>query len=550
MLITSFLVLVFVLSLGAIFFMRSVSEKRMVEVEKFTMQADFLAEAGANHALSELRERIRQDLTARISQVRNGALINAYFVNQDSLGLLRDYAYAQGDDQFTVANGQAVLALSSLDLITGIQGAYNAEVILTQAASPTNPSLDTYEFYYNFVARGTGIASALSPNISKQVTLLGSFVATIRRDNFAKYALFTEHHRAPSGTTVWFTENTNFFGPVFTNERFSFAHNPGPHFTDEVGQHLDSARFYNNGWPALINDDHNGVIDVPLFDQGFARGEPLTNLQSSVNLNDLITQSLGTMQEPGQSGIYVPNEGGAVTGGVYIRGDVSTMVTGVDADSNAFYTVTQGSTTKTITVDYANQTTKVETQGGPTENYSGIPDGVDNEGVLIFARGDINSLSGTIQKDSVVTISSQRDIVISNHLRYQDYNSAAPINALGYTNMLGVFSVDGDVRIGTSAPDDIEIHGIVLAPHGIFTVDNYSSRPAQGTATLLGGVISDFYGPFGTFWGQTQLSGYGRNFVYDQRVLAGLTPPYFPYMANYIALDDGALDKRPLWKKD
>ena len=530
--------------------MRSVSEKRFVDAEKFNIQADFLAEAGANHALSELRERIRVDLNSAISQVSNSATINKYYVDKDSLGLLEDYAYAQGEAQFNVASGEATLILSPLNLVTEVNGTYSAQIIITQAADPSNPSEDDYVFYYNYATKGIGTSSLNSLNISKQITLLGSFSVILRRDNFAKYALFTTHHKAPAGQTVWFTENTNFYGPVHTNERFSFAHNPSAHFTHEVSQHLTKAQFYNNGWYQLLADDHNGVLDVPIFDQGFLLGAEETNLQSSIDPEDLKSEALGTMSEPGQQGIYVPAEAGALTGGIYVNGDVSNLELGVDASNNPQYTISQDATTKIVTIDYAANTTTVETVGGASDTYTGIPDGVDDEGILIFCKDDINKFHGTVQQDSVVTVSAQKDIVISDHIIYQDHNSGPPVNAAGYTNMLGILSWGGDVSIGTTAPDNIEIHGIVMAPHGIFTVDNYKNRPAQGTATLFGGAITDFYGPFGTFSGPTQISGYGRNFVYDERVLSGQTPPYFPYMANFISLDDGALDNRPIYRKD
>jgi hypothetical protein len=71
-----------------------------------------------------------------------------------------------------------------------------------------------------------------------------------------------------------------------------------------------------------------------------------------------------------------------------------------------------------------------------------------------------------------------------------------------------------------------------MAHNGVFTVDNYNSGVCRGTATLLGGVITDFYGAFGTFSGSSR-TGYGRDFIYDSRVLEGISPPYFPYMSNY-----------------
>ena len=139
---------------------------------------------------------------------------------------------------------------------------------------------------------------------------------------------------------------------------------------------------------------------------------------------------------------------------------------------------------------------------------------------------------------------------------YSDYTPAqnnpgdasyVPPTANGAENLLGLVSWGGDIRVGTSAPDDINVHATLLAQNGILQVDEYNNqaRGPRGTATLLGGVISDYYGAFGLFNGSTgqQLSGYGRNFVYDDRMLVGNAPPYFPSLKTFIAFTNDIIDK-------
>ena len=143
---------------------------------------------------------------------------------------------------------------------------------------------------------------------------------------------------------------------------------------------------------------------------------------------------------------------------------------------------------------------------------------------------------------------------ITNNILYQDYTPGVgtpgtagyvPPTADGATNLLGLVSWAGNVRISTSAPNNINVHSTILARQGVFQVDNYSSGAPRGTATLLGGIISDDYGAFGTFNGSTgqQVSGYGRNFVYDERMETGNAPPYFPSLNTFIAFTNGITDK-------
>jgi len=544
------------LVLASIFFSSLLSQKTSVDVQKYAIQSLALAEGGAAQARAELKKRVSVDLKGRVeddTQHWTSATFSAYVTGNNSLGFLRDFAYPSGGTQFTVSGDSATLTVAAPDLNTAISGNYTATLTVSPNGNPTNPDTDVFVFPYRYTISSRGDVSAVNPPVRKTIRLWqGQFTLTILRANFAKFALFTSHHMTPSGTTVWFTENTNFTGPVSTNERFSFANNPSGHFTNEVTQHENKARFYNNGASILLDADANGTRDVPIFDEGFTRGYSLINLPSSVTQNDLKTQALGTMSNPGSNGIYVPESGGTLTGGILIKGDASGTMS-VDASNNAVYTITQGSTTKNITVNRtANQTT-VETVGSGTVTYTGLPDGVGNEGTLIYSLDDITSFSGTVQKDTSVTVSAERDIVISNNVRYEKY-TASPLSGINpdtgtaADNMLGIIAWGGDVRIGTSAPNNVEIHGIIMAPHGEFTVDNYDSGAPRGTATLLGGVITDFYGAFGQFSGTTPIHGYGRNFVYDPRVLNGKTPPYFPYLSGFTAQDDQHLDDKLIWE--
>ena len=76
----------------------------------------------------------------------------------------------------------------------------------------------------------------------------------------------------------------------------------------------------------------------------------------------------------------------------------------------------------------------------------------------------------------------------------------------------------------------------------------HSSGSPRGEVTLLGGTITDFYGPFGTFTSSGPRSGYGRNFVYDARMLEGMSPPYFPILGSFISIDDGGLNRKLIWE--
>jgi len=139
-------------------------------------------------------------------------------------------------------------------------------------------------------------------------------------------------------------------------------------------------------------------------------------------------------------------------------------------------------------------------------------------------------------------------VQITNNIQYQNYTPGTSPSAEGTTNVLGIMSWSGNVRIASSAPNDISVHATIMTPNGEFAVDNYSGGSPRGTATILGGVIENTYGAFGTFSSGVQRTGYGRNFVYDTRMGKGMAPPFFPTTGSLISTLTGAND-RPNWQQ-
>lgn len=544
------IILIVLLTLGSIFILRTVNEWNTVNRQRRMAQAFYLAEGGSHAALKELDTLINTDMLNTISATNPQVVINltmSYVTANDGLGFLITAAKKVGVAQFLLNGARAEhhIAWTAFGA-----GSYQCDILVTEKEDPHSSGSDRWDFPYYYQLQTT----ARVGDVQRRVLLAGDFTVRVQRDNFAKYALFTNQQTMPSGTEVWFTNRTNFAGPIHTNDRFNFALNPSGIFDGAVTQHQQTARFYNQGWPILVDGQTNGTRDVPTFNGGFTRGADSIVLSSSVEKQDMIDEAKGGTS-PAGNGIFVPNNGTSVTGGIYVNGDAGVQL-GVNGNGHAVYNMTQGTTTKIIIVDQTLNQTTVQTVGGSTDVYNGIPDGVDDLGTIVFVNGNITSLAGTVQEDTELTIASENDMSITNNLVYSAYTPAqgvpgqpgyVPPNADGADNLLGLVAWNGDVRVSTSAPNDINIHGSILAQNGIMNVDNYNDqgRGPRGTATLLGGVISDYYGAFGLFNGTTgqQISGYGRNFVYDNRMLVGKSPPYFPSLNTFIAFTNDLIDK-------
>jgi Tfp pilus assembly protein PilX len=575
------------------YFSSLVTEKRSTDDARLVLQALNLAEAGANQAVAELRKRIIIDLAEKVDAVTQNSVINAYVTANNPLGFLRDYAYSDAASKFTVSGSKAVLAITPLSLDSGVEGDVKQAVItITAYQAPTGSTVnETFSFYYTFSIEATGRITRYSPAIEKTITLSpNNFTLIVSRDNFAKYALFTNHHHTPANTAVWFIGSGNFSGPVHTNEHFYFAHNPSAHFADNVTQADANATFFNEGdnqsvdaaqYPA--NCSGSSCTDLPVFDQDFLRNQSIIALPTSVTQTQLKAKA-----DPGNTvsgrGIWMPkNASNQLIGGIYINGTTSggsadndnpTIVLTV-VSGKQVYTITRSTNTKKITVDHAaNKTTVVNLAGSggiAPGNYTGVPNGSDHivNSTLIYTNDNIGyydtvsgggsaiaGLSGTVQQDTELTISSEKDLLISGNVTYEKDPTVSGNE--NYGNMLGLISWNGNVRIGLTAPYNMTLDAIIMAPNpsevtdkGVFCVDNYNSGSTRGNANLFGGVITDYYGTFGTFDGSGALNhGYARNFVYDSRVLNDKIPPYFPKMDTF-SLDVApvnVLNKKRVWR--
>jgi hypothetical protein len=336
----------------------------------------------------------------------------------------------------------------------------------------------------------------------------------------------------------------------------------------------------NTNAPATFT---RGVAEIPMpsnafSQQGVAVGRdpadlsPVTNLQVRQAIPELANNS-----DAVPTGIYVPvldaNGNGvsdaseALAGGVYVQGDLSSLTLSLGGPSNnlAVYTFVQGSQTVVVTVDRVQNRTTVSNTAWPspqTRVFNGVPKGWQQpdpdlaSAMIIFVNGNLSSLSGTLEEKEQATIVASGRIDITNHLRYESPPDPYDSNS-NPTNLLGLYSATGDIRITSAAPNDLVIHGVLMAgsPSDTYQssvhVQNYNSGSPRGSVHLIGGLIEEYYGAFGTFSSSTgqQQTGYGRSFVYDRRMGRGFSPPYFPTVNVFDAVAQGLAAVRPVWRE-
>ena len=234
-LIMALFVLVILLALSAVFLLQVVQESRMAWHERELMKSFYIAEGGISHGLITLDELINTDLYDAVSAA-NPAVVSVradrYADDGDALGFLMEFAEIDDVPIFTLNEEGTEASYSSLASTALGSGTFDYDIVITAKDDPVVVTVDQWDFPYNYRIE----SNADNSGLSKTVLLSGDFTVRIQRDNFARYALFTDHHTMPSGSLVWFTDRTNFAGPVHTNQRFSFARNPGSVFDGAVTQ--------------------------------------------------------------------------------------------------------------------------------------------------------------------------------------------------------------------------------------------------------------------------------------------------------------------------
>jgi Tfp pilus assembly protein PilX len=416
----------------------------------------------------------------------------------------------------------------------------------------TTATSQAYNYRYEIRAEGTRGGQGM-----RRVESSGILRVSASRGSFADYLIFTDRHNMANGADIWFTSDGHFDGRVHTNTIARIAY--APTFEDVLSSVDPQAWFYNGGNPKKLDADGNPPRDVPDLFGGFQRGAlniPLpTNSFNQQNAalgisgaapssNTLINQKLGTSNgtTPPPNGIYLPNDGSSVTGGIYVQGNVDQMTARIDSLGRQVYVIRQSGTTKTITIDRTGNRTYVS-EGGTTTAYAGAPHDI------AYVNGQLDGLGGppragntpsaAIADGEKMLFAASGDVVLSNDLTYRDYENGESV--------VGIFSSGGKVRIGTSCPNDMYLDAYVMAAGatGEFTVDNWDSGGPRGTFHLRGGMVAEFYGAFYRFNSSGQLlSGYGRDFHYDRR---GLIPPYYPTTSLFITDQPSA--RTVVWKE-
>ncbi|MEF2280438.1 PilX N-terminal domain-containing pilus assembly protein [Deinococcus sp. YIM 134068] len=187
--------------------------------------------------------------------------------------------------------------------------------------------------------------------------------------------------------------------------------------------------------------------------------------------------------------------------------------------------------------------------------FNGVIFGEKNIGVLKGPDRSVNAtIDGKVQTlsppaiagFSQLTVAAEKNINIASDLRLTDEpcnpadtacKNGKPTQPL---NVLGVYTQSGDVVINKEAPNNLHLHAMLMSSKGEVRVDGHQFGADRGNVNLIGGVVENWYGAFGSTSSINPDSGYGRNFSHDRRFEdPGFTPPFFAQSPVWIPADPG-----------
>lgn len=157
--------------------------------------------------------------------------------------------------------------------------------------------------------------------------------------------------------------------------------------------------------------------------------------------------------------------------------------------------------------------------------------------------GDLSKMPPALASFSQIMIAAEKDVRIDSDLvmsqtpcTFEEVEKrTCSRERRRATNVLGILSQQGDVILSGNTPDNLNLHASLMASTGEVHAEDHDTRLRQGDVTLIGNLVENWYGAFGTV-GRNP-TGYGRNFTYDQRFAEGTLPPAAPVSPTW-AVDD------------
>jgi Tfp pilus assembly protein PilX len=541
----------------------------------------YAADSGLNVARQAMRDKvvaaIPPTFTITTQPIPPGtdAAVQSYLLN----------TYGQSYTSFT-GQGQAASSWpGNFQLTNASFTLANCSVIggTGTCTAPAGP-VTGYKYLYNYSLTATGKAQGSQAAILSDrgsVIVNATLVPVNSKTSFAAWGMFIDQSPECNGTTL---VPGTISGPVFTNGAWNFGTSGSYIFTDTVGSVSGTAGYQFPGKCDAVagtSDKSGNSTIAPTFQAGLNLGQPNVPLpQNDFNQERAVLDGKGNNANPvtksdlhnalkdvnqaaypnagTTSGVFLPYsmQDGQLTitgGGIFVEGNAVVKLS-TSGTSGQVFTITQGSTTTTITIDpnaNGGKGTTIMTQqiGSSPANsltLAGVPSQIDpatnavmGPATMLYVDGNITSLSGpgegvpAIQDHSDVTITAAQNVTITGDILYksepvtttQNQIPGQPADTLIPANdtrqALGIFTAKGDIQLNNGQTDgNLEVDASIatISQGGTGGLTNIGAQIKQ--LTIVGGRIQNQIKNINTIT---------RNVFFDRRFAQnGFAPPWFP----------------------
>lgn len=465
-----------------------------------------------------------------------------------------------------------------------------------------NGSATYYQYFYPYKITVIGQSRTNETNtIEEQGTIL--LTVTIHSSsavntNFAAWGMFIDQSPICNGS---YLVPGTITGPVFTNGAWNFGTSGSYIFTDEVGSASANLGYqFSSCVQSASHPVTSGSQTInPNFQSGVLLNQPTIALPgNSFNQKEAIIDSLGNglitasalqtemhaiLKDPSgtaypasgtpSSGVYVPyymngstptfgsapnvlpaSNGNLITpvlnpygstagcgGGIYIEGDAKVTVTAGNTATKQVYTILQGGTTTTVTIDTAGAgSTKINNNTpivGVPQQCDPVTGAVTRGATMLYDNGDITALTGggqgvgSIQDSTALSVVANGDVTVTGDLLYVHEpvtvspSGSTPADTLipanNHGQALGIFTANGNINLANAQSNgNLEIDASIAAIASGGSGGLVNTGNSIGTLTIVGGRIQNTIQNIGATT---------RNVWFDRRYAqGGFSPPWFP----------------------
>lgn len=472
-----------------------------------------------------------------------------------------------------------------------------------------NGSATWYSYSYPYKITVIGQSRTNETNTVEEqgaIVLTANIITNSTSTNsFAAWGMFIDQDAVCSGGTLVPGTIT---GPVFTNGGWTFGTGGSYIFTDPVGSHSANLGYQFGSCLQSSNTSYTsgGQTIRPTFQSGVNLNQPSVPLPTdSFNQLESVLDSLGNGLVPGSgsglqakmsailkdvsgnpypasgtpsSGVFLPyymngstptfgsptgvlptnngsilnpyGTGAACAGGMYVQGNATVTVsagTVTSTSSPQIYTIKQGSTTTTVTIDnLANSGVGQTTiqSGASSQTITGVPQQCDpstgtvsRDATMLYVNGAITALKGggegvgTIQDSTALDVVANGAVTITGDIRYVHepvtltQSGSTPADTLIPANdhhqTLGIYTANGNINLANAQSDhNLEIDASIATISQGGSGGLVNTGTAINTLTIVGGRIQNTI---------QNINSTTRNVWFDRRYAqGGFAPPWFP----------------------